>query len=493
MARPKNPRNAFLSALEEAAQPIYLLDSEQTLLYMNAACQHWLGISADSALGLKCQASSLPIEPPEQNLIRGLIPVPTETNRLPGESLSEVFAVQPDNSPAMRFARVVKLTGQPSEGPTTGESTDSYLVLVLDGDAAEAQLSNSAHGRSLADELRRIVSEIARVQPALRSLPGIAGRHPLTWRLRKQLEAASESTANVLITGSEKSLIDLFARGLCAASHHEPLTLPTLIDGRLADEEQLQEILKSLSRRQAADSAHPSLVLLLRADSLSAIAQPLLRDWLTANPNRVRIVSTSGRSLLDLAGEQAFDLDLAARLSTIEIEVPTLSSRQSDVPAIATHWLEQHQTSRRTPQITLSREVIEQLLEFRWTGDLEQLRSVLIESASRLPSGGVLQPECLPEVIRFGLQAQRIGRPIEQSINLDGYLEKIERLLLERALLQSGMNKARAARLLGLTRQRFLRRCEHLQLTFPEEPIDFRPADDLDTDESAADTNGEQL
>ena len=30
MARPKNPRNAFLGALDEAPQPIYLLDSEQT-------------------------------------------------------------------------------------------------------------------------------------------------------------------------------------------------------------------------------------------------------------------------------------------------------------------------------------------------------------------------------------------------------------------------------------------------------------------------------
>lgn len=493
MARPKNPRNAFLSALEEAAQPIYLLDSEHTLIYMNAACQQWLGISADSALGLKCQASSLPIEPQEQNLIRGLIPVPTRSNRLPCDSLSEVFAVQPDNSPAMRFARVIKLTGQTGEGSTTGESIDSFLVLVLEKDASDVQLSISDHSNSLADELRRIVSELAKVQPALRSLPGIAGRHPLTWRLRKQLEAASESSANALVKGNEKSLVDQFARGLCAASLQEPLTLPTLIDGRLTDEEQLLETLKSLSRRQSSDSPPPSPLLLLRADFLSAITQPLLRDWLIANPNRVRIVSTSSQSLLELANDQQFDLDLAARLSTIEIQVPTLSSRQSDVPAIASHWLEQYQVSRRTPQITLSRDVVEQLLEFRWTGDLEQLRSVLIEAASRLPSGGVLQPEHLPEVIRFGLQAQRIGRPTEQSINLDSYLEKIERLLLERALQQSGMNKARAARLLGLTRQRFLRRCEHLQLNFPEEPIDFRPADDFDSDESAADSDGEPV
>jgi hypothetical protein len=492
MARPKNPRNAFLSTLEEASQPIYLLDSEQTLVYMNAACQRWLGISADAALGLKCQASSLPIEPPAQNLIRGLLPMPVGATGIPGEMLCEVFAVQSDNTAAVRPARVVNLSGQNSESPSSGELIESTLVLVLDV-VPSNQFSAFSPATGLADELRRIVAEIAKVEPTLRSLPGIAGRHPLTWRLRKQLEAASESTANVLVKGNEKCLPDQFARSLCTASLPEPLTLPTLLDGRLVDEEQLLETLKSLSRRLPADATHSATLLLLRADSLGANVQPLLRDWLVANASRLRVFSTSSRSLLELAGLQQFDLELAVRLSTIEIELPTLSARQSDVPAIATHWLDLFQSSRRSLPLTLGREVVEQLLEFRWTGDLEQLRSVLIEAASRLPNGGVLLPEHLPEVIRFGLQAQRIGRPAEQSLNLDSYLENIERLLLERALQQSGMNKAKAARLLGLTRQRFLRRCEHLQLNFPEEPIDFRPADDLNADEIEEDRNGGQI
>ena len=492
MARPKNPRNAFLSALEDASQPIYLLDSQQTLIYMNDACQRWLGISGESALGLVCQASTLPIDPPEQNLIRGLLPLPIEASGGHVEMLSEVFAVQSDNTPAARLARVVKLSGLNSEAPAASEPLESTLVLVLD-EVPEAPPSPLTPSAGLADGLRRIVAEIAKVQPTLRGLLGIAGRHPLTWRLRKQLEAASESTANVLVKGHEKCLPDLFARGLCTASLHEPLTLPGFIDGRLADEEQLLETLKSLNRRQLTEAAFPAPLLLLRADSLSATVQPILRDWLVANANQVRMVSTSSQSLLELASQQQFDLDLAVRLSTIEIDVPTLSERQSDVPAIATHWLEQFQSGRRNPPITLGREVVEQLLEFRWTGDLEQLRSVLIEAASRLPHGGVLLPEHLPEVIRYGLQAQRIGRPAEQSINLDSYLEKIERLLLERALQQSGMNKARAARLLSLTRQRFLRRCEHLQLNFPEEPIDFRLADDFDSDETEADSNGDHV
>ncbi|MFM7561695.1 MAG: helix-turn-helix domain-containing protein [Planctomycetota bacterium] len=492
MARPKNPRNAFLSALEEASQPIYLLDSEQTLVYMNNACQRWLGISADSALGLKCQASALPIEPQDQNLIRGLLPIPIGAPTTPGEMLCEVFAVKPDNTAAIRLARVVHLSGQDSESPNPNELIESTLVHVL-AEAPENPPATLTPARSLADDLRRIVAELAKVQPNLRSLPGIAGRHPLTWRLRKQLEAASESTANVLMKGNEKCLPDQFARSLCNASLPEPLTLPTLIDGRLADEEQLLETLKSISRRLPTDATSRALLLLLRAESLRATVQHLLRDWLVANSSRVRVFSTSSHSLLELAGLQQFDLELAVRLSTIEIEVPTLSARQSDVPAIAAHWLDQFQSSRHAPPITLSREVVEQLLEFRWTGDLEQLRSVLIEAASRLPNGGVLLPEHMPEVIRFGLQAQRIGRPAEQSLNLDSYLEKIERLLLERALQQSGMNKAKAARLLGLTRQRFLRRCEHLQLNFPEEPIDFRIADDLDSDEIDADNSGDQV
>lgn len=491
MARPKNPRNTLLHAIEKSAEPLYLLDSENTLVYLNPAAAAWLGANAEQLVGIRCRPASVPLDDPLLDRLRGLIPHPSlaaaddgSHSDSPAGAIreAEVFAPQADGTAPIRRARVLSLTPAAGVMPSGADSGLLTLVQLLplnpNDSRAAANAPREADQEELARELDKLVVELSALQPALRELPGLVGKHPLTWRLRKQLELACQTPANLLLIGDEQSLPESFARAVGHATADRTATLPTMLQARLADEEQLRETLASLSRRVAAEPTAAATLLVIRAEQLPAPLQPLLRQWMQLQGNQIRTVSTSAQSLLELAAAGGYDLDLAVRLSTQEVRLPRLAERLSDLPAFATHWLEQHQASRSAPAIKLSTTAIDQLLEFEWTGDLEQLRSVLRQAAGQLPEGGQLLPEHLPELIRFGIQARRIGRPPQLAINLDQYLEEIERLLLERALQQASQNKAQAARLLGITRQRFLRRCEHLQLTLPEEPIDFRPADE---------------
>ena len=67
-------------------------------------------------------------------------------------------------------------------------------------------------------------------------------------------------------------------------------------------------------------------------------------------------------------------------------------------------------------------------------------------------------------MIRLAVDADRHPqRPVE-SINLDAYLADIERELIRRSLRVAKGNRAQAARLLGVSRGRLLRRIESLQL-----------------------------
>lgn len=491
MARPKNPRNILLHAIEKSGQPLYLLDSENTLAYLNSAAAAWLGANADELVGLRCLPSAVPLEDPLLNRLRGLIPdsgqnTPDLGSALgpPSETVSEaeVFALLADGSPSRRRAVVLKLAA--ADFPATGGSDSGPVTLVhllpLDTtrtSSALPALQEQVSGE-LTQELHKLIVELSALLPALRDLPGLVGKHPLTWRLRKQLEAACLAPANLLLIGLEQSLPESFAKAVCNATADRTATLPVVLNARLADEEQLLETMAGLARRLATEKNVASTLLVVRAEQLPPPLQPLLRQWLQQHGTQVRTVSTSHASLLELAATGSYDFELAVRLSTQEIRLPRLAERLSDLPAIAAHWLEHYQAARSAPAIKLSAAAIDQLLEFEWTGDLEQLRSVLLQAAAQLPEGGYLLPEHFPEIIRFGIQARRVGRPPQLAINLDQYLEEIERLLLERALQQANQNKAQAARLLGITRQRFLRRCEHLQLSLPEEPIDFRPADD---------------
>ena len=102
-------------------------------------------------------------------------------------------------------------------------------------------------------------------------------------------------------------------------------------------------------------------------------------------------------------------------------------------------------------------------------------RSRLMARKSRAGSGALtlllsraagpeVQPEDLPERLRWVAEAATRPQRKEEAIVLDEFLGRIERELIRRALARAKGNKARAARLLGLTRPRLYRRMVQLGL-----------------------------
>ena len=70
----------------------------------------------------------------------------------------------------------------------------------------------------------------------------------------------------------------------------------------------------------------------------------------------------------------------------------------------------------------------------------------------------------LPERLHVAAQAAAVPRRVDETIVLDEYLGRVERELIRRALARAKGNKARAARLLGVTRPRLYRRMVQLGL-----------------------------
>ena len=71
----------------------------------------------------------------------------------------------------------------------------------------------------------------------------------------------------------------------------------------------------------------------------------------------------------------------------------------------------------------------------------------------------------LPDSIHLAKQAAETSVPNFESIELDPFLESIEKELIVRALHQARGNKTKAAKILGLSRGRMLRRCEHFGIS----------------------------
>jgi len=106
-------------------------------------------------------------------------------------------------------------------------------------------------------------------------------------------------------------------------------------------------------------------------------------------------------------------------------------------------------------------EAMDQLVMYPWRGNFDELRTV-IQQAARRATSPLIGPNDLPDALHHAARAAAHQRRAPEPIVLDQYLERIEAELIRRALKRSKGNRARAARLLGISRARLLRRIEQL-------------------------------
>ena len=164
----------------------------------------------------------------------------------------------------------------------------------------------------------------------------------------------------------------------------------------------------------------------------------------------VRVVAATNRDLQAMVAEGKFRQDLFYRLHVVEIVVPPLRKRGSDILLLAEHFLAQfnEQMGRRITTITDAAKRM--LLDYRWPGNIRELRNV-IERAVVLNSGSTIDAEHLlltPAMSAGTGDAESIAAssPVEIS------LAELERSHIERVLRHTDGNKSRAAAILGIER-----------------------------------------
>jgi DNA-binding NtrC family response regulator len=119
------------------------------------------------------------------------------------------------------------------------------------------------------------------------------------------------------------------------------------------------------------------------------------------------------------------------------------------------------------PAAGISRDASEWLLAYPWPGNVRELRNA-IERAILLCDGGLITREHLPAVVgrpESARAAAPTGPPADGALPPGGVdLGTLERGYIEQALGQTGGNKSKAARLLGLTRAQLYSRLEKYRL-----------------------------
>jgi DNA-binding NtrC family response regulator len=177
-------------------------------------------------------------------------------------------------------------------------------------------------------------------------------------------------------------------------------------------------------------------------------------------PLNVRVIAASNRDLRDESETGKFRLDLYYRLSIIQLDIPPLRSRGTDVLKLAAHFIGALGKKSGGPQ-KLSKEAERAFLNYSWRGNVRELRNA-IERALILEDRDEVTLRYLPKDLlescsRSSGEKSRADRSVGRYISFppEGLpLDEVEHLLIEKALAQTAGNVTRAGELLGISRDR---------------------------------------
>ncbi|MFT3744816.1 MAG: sigma-54 dependent transcriptional regulator [Pyrinomonadaceae bacterium] len=296
---------------------------------------------------------------------------------------------------------------------------------------------------------------------------------PMTKAKDLARRVAVSDVGSILLNGETGTGKDLFARAIHFASERADspylaincAALPAnLIESELFGYEKGAFTDAKSKKEGLFEQAHGGTIFLDEIGEMElALQAKLLRVLEEGSFRRVgglkdislnaRIIAASNRNLKQESENGSFRLDLYFRLSVIQVDIPPLRDRGRDVILLAKYYIEKANLKRRDKSLMgLSPEVERIFVNYRWSGNVRELRNV-IERASILEDGDTVTSTHLP--------ADMLGTSSEHSpdggalftLPADGIpLETVEFELVKQAFERTGGNLTRAAKLLDISR-----------------------------------------
>ena len=155
----------------------------------------------------------------------------------------------------------------------------------------------------------------------------------------------------------------------------------------------------------------------------------------------VRVISATNKDLKKEVQQKIFRKDLFYRLNVIPIHLPPLRERRNDIPLLVDHFLKEAGEMHKNMPPKISKEAVSVMMGYHWPGNVRELQNT-VQFAIVNCSGDTIFPKNLP----MELKNQRFlgpSRGASRKLNLEN---------VKTALIKTGGNKAKAARILGVGR-----------------------------------------
>ena len=247
------------------------------------------------------------------------------------------------------------------------------------------------------------------------------------------------------------------------------------VDGALMDSDLLDATLMP-ALHQLSESKEARITALVRGlDEMPFEAQQRLAGLLDTFSGRMRLLASCGSQLLELNAptddliSESLSLDedrarglcsqLIDVISSLTIVNRPLALRVEDIPLIATAMLDTRHAAGEGPAERINRAALDALVVYPWPHNYEELENS-IRHAIRTATGNVIACEHLPLAIRSYRPGAILKRTKHTKLSLDDAIQRYELRLITETLENADGNRAEAARRLGISRARLIRRLE---------------------------------
>ena len=306
------------------------------------------------------------------------------------------------------------------------------------------------------------------------SLQGMVGRSASMRAVFQLIERVAPTASTVMITGQSGTGKELIARAIHALSprRHAPFVavncaaIPEgLMESELFGHEQGAFTHAHATRKGLFEEASGGTLFLDEVAELPVQLQvKLLRTLQEREVRRVgsnqsvrvdvRVIAATLRDLEEEVQAGRFRSDLYFRLNVIPVQAPPLSARAEDIPLLADLFLRRAGARAGRPRMRFSPEALDALTRYRWPGNVRELENA-IEHAVVLSTDEVITPGDLP--------LSRMQSPSPSSatfelidLSIKRNTQRLEDLLIRRALSEAGGVKSHAAQTLEISTKTLL-------------------------------------
>ncbi|HON58763.1 MAG TPA: sigma-54 dependent transcriptional regulator [Smithella sp.] len=325
-------------------------------------------------------------------------------------------------------------------------------------------------------------TDITNVQ--VNSFCGMIGSNREMIKIFSTIKKVADTLANILILGESGTGKELVARAIHENSSRSKMPFKAINSGGIPEnllESELFGYMKGSFTGAYADKpgifemAKGGTIFLDEIGDLPPVLQVKLLRVVQEKTFRriggsedirvdVRIVSATNQDLREKVKKGEFREDLFYRLNVIPINIPPLRERREDIPALINHFIGKYSKMFNKEIRNISSYALELLMQYDFPGNIRELENI-IERSVAMESSNIILPESLSLQTGDHHVYPKFNIDIgEKGIDLNGELEAVEKMLIEKALLKAKGSKKKAADLLNISFDSLRYRMEKLHI-----------------------------